>query len=86
MFMDMYSIDGGVSASDAAAAYEADFATRAAYGVSYLRYWAAGDAERSSASPVHLAQGQRTPSTTGLMGSPPTRSTRSADTARRRDR
>jgi len=35
----MHSIDGGVSASDAAAAHEADLATQAAYGVSYLRYW-----------------------------------------------
>ena len=39
LFMDMDSIDGGVSASDAAAAHEADLATQAAYGVSYLRYW-----------------------------------------------
>ena len=39
LFMDMHSIGGGVSASDAAAAHEADLATQAAYGVSYLRYW-----------------------------------------------
>lgn len=39
LFMDMHSIDGGVSASDVAAAHEADLATQAAYGVSYLRYW-----------------------------------------------
>ena len=39
LFMDMHSIDGGVSTSDAAAAHEADLATQAAYGVSYLRYW-----------------------------------------------
>jgi hypothetical protein len=37
--MDMHSIDGGVSASDVAAAHEADLAAQAAYGVSYLRYW-----------------------------------------------
>jgi hypothetical protein len=37
--MDMHSIEGGVSASNAAAAHEADLATQAAYGVSYLRYW-----------------------------------------------
>jgi hypothetical protein len=39
LFMDMHNIDGGVSASDAAAAHEADLATQAAYGVNYLRYW-----------------------------------------------
>jgi len=39
LFMDMHSIDGGVSASDVAAAHEADLATQPAYGVSYLRYW-----------------------------------------------
>jgi len=39
LFMDMHSIGGGVSASDAAAAHQADLATQAAYGVSYLRYW-----------------------------------------------
>ena len=39
LFMDMHSIDGGVPASDAAAAHQADLATQAAYGVNYLRYW-----------------------------------------------
>ena len=39
LFMDMHSIDGGVSASDAAAAHQADLATQAGYGVNYLRYW-----------------------------------------------
>ena len=39
LFMDMHSIDGGESATDAAAAHQADLATQAAYGVSYLRYW-----------------------------------------------
>ena len=37
--MDMHSLDGGVSASDAAAAHQADLATQARYGVNYLRYW-----------------------------------------------
>jgi hypothetical protein len=39
LFMDMHSIDGGASASDVAAAHEADLAAQAKYGVNYLRYW-----------------------------------------------
>jgi hypothetical protein len=39
LFIDMHSIDGGVSASDVAAAHEADLAAQATYGVNYLRYW-----------------------------------------------
>jgi peptidyl-tRNA hydrolase len=39
LFMDMHSVDGGVPASDAAAAHQADLATQARYGVKYLRYW-----------------------------------------------
>ena len=39
LFMDMHSAGGGVSASDAAAAHEADLAAQAEYGVNYLRYW-----------------------------------------------
>jgi hypothetical protein len=39
LFMDMHSIDGGVPAGDVAAAHQADLATQAGYGVSYLRYW-----------------------------------------------
>ena len=39
LFMDAHTIEGGVSASDVAAAHEADLATQDPYGVSYLRYW-----------------------------------------------
>jgi Protein of unknown function (DUF4242) len=39
LFMDMHTIDGGVSASAVAGAHEADLATQAPYGVKYLRYW-----------------------------------------------
>jgi hypothetical protein len=39
LFMDAHTIDGGVSATDVAAAHAADVATQEAYGVSYLRYW-----------------------------------------------
>ena len=39
LFMDVHSIDGGVSAADVAGAHQADLATQGAYDVSYLRYW-----------------------------------------------
>jgi hypothetical protein len=39
LFMDAHSIEGGVSARDVASAHQADLATQATYGVSYLRYW-----------------------------------------------
>ena len=39
LFMDVHNIDGGVSATDVAAAHQADLRTQESYGVSYLRYW-----------------------------------------------
>ena len=39
LFMDVHSIDGGVSVADVAGAHVKDLATQAKYGVSYLRYW-----------------------------------------------
>lgn len=39
LFMDVHSIDGGVSAADVAKAHQADLETQSRYGVSYLRYW-----------------------------------------------
>lgn len=39
LFMDTHNIDGGVSATDVAAAHQADLATQASHGVDYLRYW-----------------------------------------------
>ena len=39
LFMDVHSIDGGVSAEAVAGAHRADLATQAAHGVNYLRYW-----------------------------------------------
>ncbi len=39
LFMDVHSIDGGVSASDVAEAHQRDLATQDAYGVRYQRYW-----------------------------------------------
>ena len=39
LFMDVHTIDGGVSAGDVAAAHQADLATQGAHGVNYRRYW-----------------------------------------------
>lgn len=39
LFMDVHSIEGGVSAADVAGAHAADLATQGPYGVSYLKYW-----------------------------------------------
>ncbi len=39
LFMNTHTVEGGVSASDVAAAHQADLSAQAAHGVSYLRYW-----------------------------------------------
>ena len=39
LFMDVHTLEGGVSAADVAEAHKADLETQIAYGVSYLRYW-----------------------------------------------
>ena len=39
LFMDIHTVDGGVSAADVAGAHLKDLATQDKYGVSYLRYW-----------------------------------------------
>ena len=39
LFMDVHTIDGGVSVEDVAQAHEKDLETQSGYGVSYLRYW-----------------------------------------------
>ena len=68
LFMDVHTIDGGVSASDVAAAHQADLAAQGEHGVNYVRYWvdeAAGKIfclveapEAEAASTVHrLAHG-----------------------------
>ena len=38
-FMDVHSMEGGVSASDVAKAHQADVETQDKYGVKYERYW-----------------------------------------------
>ncbi len=39
LYMDVHTIEGGVSAGDVAKAHQADLETQSQYGVSYLRYW-----------------------------------------------
>jgi len=39
LFMDVHTIEGGVSQADVAAAHRADVATQVGRGVDYHRYW-----------------------------------------------
>jgi hypothetical protein len=39
LFMDVHTIDGGVSVDEVAKAHMADLQTQGRYDVSYLRYW-----------------------------------------------
>lgn len=39
LFMDVHTIEGGVSEAAVAGAHQADLATQDRYEVSYLRYW-----------------------------------------------
>lgn len=39
LYMDVHTIEGGVSAADVAAAHQADLAAQGEHGVNYLRYW-----------------------------------------------
>lgn len=39
LFMDVHSIEGGVSATDVAGAHQADLETQGKYDVEYLKYW-----------------------------------------------
>lgn len=39
LFMDVHTIEGGVSADDVAAAHAADLEEQGSHGVNYLRYW-----------------------------------------------
>ena len=44
LFMDIHTLEGGVSAADVAGAHQKDLETQGKYGVSYLRYWVDEDA------------------------------------------
>ena len=39
LYMDVHTIDGGVSADDVANAHKADLQSQGAHDVNYLRYW-----------------------------------------------
>jgi hypothetical protein len=39
LYLDVHTIEGGVAASDVAAAHKQDLAHQDAHGVNYLRYW-----------------------------------------------
>ena len=39
LFMDVHTIEGGVTAEDVAQAHQADLETQGRYGVDYKRYW-----------------------------------------------
>ena len=39
LFMDVHTIEGGVSAADVAAAHEKDVAVQGPHGVNYRQYW-----------------------------------------------
>ena len=64
LFMDIHTVEGGVTLDDVAAAHAADLATQGDFGVNYLRYWVDGAAgkifclveapDADTASEVHL--------------------------------
>lgn len=39
LFLDVHTLEGGVSAADVADAHKKDLETQGGYGVSYLKYW-----------------------------------------------
>ncbi len=44
LYLDVHTIEGGVSAADVAGAHEKDLETQGRYDVRYLRYWVDEDA------------------------------------------
>ena len=80
LFMDVHSIDGGVSAADVAKAHKADLATQDAHGVDYRHYWVdekAGKIFCLVEAPTLTPRTQCTERRTGWW---PTRSSRSPST------
>ncbi len=39
LFLDVHTLEGGVSAAEVAEAHKKDLETQGGYGVSYLKYW-----------------------------------------------
>src|SRR4051794_35546374 len=50
LYMDVHTIEGGVSADDVANAHKADLQTQGGHDVNYLRYWVNEPEARCSAS------------------------------------
>ena len=46
LFMDVHTIEGGVTEEDVAGAHERDLATQGAFGVEYKKYWVDAEAGR----------------------------------------
>ena len=44
LYMDIHTVEGGVSAADVASAHIKDLRTQAAHGVDYKQYWVDADA------------------------------------------
>ena len=76
LYMDVHTLEGGVSAKDVADAHMKDLQEQAKHGVDYKSYWVDEKAGRSSASSRRRTQRPRTRFTARRMGSSPTRSTR----------
>ena len=66
-FMDVHTVDGGVSANDVAAAHQADLTTQTKYGVNYKHYWSMRQPARSSAWLMLLMLRLRRPCTVKRM-------------------
>ena len=85
LFLDVHTIEGGVSTDDVAGAHQKDLETQGRYGVSYLRYWVDEEAGKISVWSRPLLQRMPTPYTERRTVWSPTRSTRSASTAEKTD-
>ena len=76
LYMDVHTIDGGVTVDDVAKAHMADLQTQGKYDVSYLRYWVDEQHGKSSASSRRRPPTPRRPCTARRTASSPTRSTK----------
>ena len=82
LYMDVHTIEGGVAEADVADAHAADLTKQDAHDVKYLRYWVDQEAGKISAWSRRRAPTPPAPYTARRTAWSPTRSTRSASTAR----
>ena len=84
LFMDVHTIEGGVTAEDVAQAHQADLETQGRYGVDYKRYWV----DEQAGKVICLVEAPDAEAATRCTARPTawsqTRSTRSLSTPRRR--